>query len=252
MIDLDVLSQSERRQSALHFSKAGEGNRTLTTSLEGWGSTIELRPRLESGLVRSSSRGTQFQVGEAGFEPAKAYATRFTVWPRWPLRYSPVCASRVLRISGLGEFELRQVFFVRCVSLGHQGGDDRIWEVSDNSPGASGGTRTHNLRFTKPGLCQLSYASRPPRKAARCEYNIAGCPFKGHRHGPETIYPTFPPGHSRRTPSPPRQFGYSRVFSPWLARPEEKTPASGPTSGRSPRQPQHFCQTSWGMGGMLT
>lgn len=25
--------------------------------------------------------------------------------------------------------------------------------------GASGGTRTHNLRFTKPELCQLSYAS---------------------------------------------------------------------------------------------
>ena len=24
---------------------AGEGNRTLMTSLEGWGSTIELRPR---------------------------------------------------------------------------------------------------------------------------------------------------------------------------------------------------------------
>jgi hypothetical protein len=25
--------------------RAGEGNRTLMTSLEGWGSTIELRPR---------------------------------------------------------------------------------------------------------------------------------------------------------------------------------------------------------------
>ena len=27
------------------IDKSGEGNRTLTTSLEGWGSTIELHPR---------------------------------------------------------------------------------------------------------------------------------------------------------------------------------------------------------------
>ena len=29
------------------------------------------------------------KMGETGFEPVKAYATRFTVWPLWPLRYSP-------------------------------------------------------------------------------------------------------------------------------------------------------------------
>ncbi len=29
-----------------HETGAGEGDRTLTTSLEGWGSTIELRPHL--------------------------------------------------------------------------------------------------------------------------------------------------------------------------------------------------------------
>src|SRR5262249_13732752 len=34
--------------------------------------------------------------------------------------------------------------------------------------GASGGTRTHNLRFTKPELCQLSYASAAGSTAARC------------------------------------------------------------------------------------
>jgi hypothetical protein len=28
---------------------AGEGNRTLMTSLEGWGSAIELRPRVRRG-----------------------------------------------------------------------------------------------------------------------------------------------------------------------------------------------------------
>ena len=30
------------------FVRAGEGNRTLMTSLEGWGSTIELRPHRPS------------------------------------------------------------------------------------------------------------------------------------------------------------------------------------------------------------
>jgi hypothetical protein len=30
---------------------AGEGNRTLMTSLEGWGSAIELRPRVPVGGV---------------------------------------------------------------------------------------------------------------------------------------------------------------------------------------------------------
>ena len=36
---------------------AGEGNRTLATSLEGWGSTTELHPHM---------------VEESGFEPLKA------------------------------------------------------------------------------------------------------------------------------------------------------------------------------------
>ncbi len=51
---------------------AGEGNRTLVTSLEGWRSTIELHPHV---------------VGAAGFEPA-------TPWSRTKcatkLRYAPV------------------------------------------------------------------------------------------------------------------------------------------------------------------
>src|SRR5579859_2268971 len=35
---------------------AGEGNRTLMTSLEGWGSAIELRPRGRCGLAAGSLR----------------------------------------------------------------------------------------------------------------------------------------------------------------------------------------------------
>jgi hypothetical protein len=41
---------------------AGEGNRTLATSLEGWGSTTELHPQV-------------VMVGRRGFEPLKAEPT---------------------------------------------------------------------------------------------------------------------------------------------------------------------------------
>lgn len=36
-------------------------------------------------------------VGRGGFEPPKAYATRFTVWPSWPLWYLPLI-SRTRRV----------------------------------------------------------------------------------------------------------------------------------------------------------
>ena len=39
------------------WARAGEGNRTPITSLEGWGSTVELHPR------------GGFAVGARGFEP---------------------------------------------------------------------------------------------------------------------------------------------------------------------------------------
>ena len=45
------------------FYGAGEGNRTLATSLEGWGSTTELHPR-DINIV--------YMVVESGFEPLKA------------------------------------------------------------------------------------------------------------------------------------------------------------------------------------
>ena len=66
---------------------AGRGNRTLTTSLEGWGSTIELHPQLKraesSNLIQSqkNERRTTLSnkhfrkrpvVGRTGFEPVKA------------------------------------------------------------------------------------------------------------------------------------------------------------------------------------
>ncbi len=48
-------SPAPHRHRARIFSGAGDGNRTRVISLEGWGSTIELRPHM---------------VGTTGFEPA--------------------------------------------------------------------------------------------------------------------------------------------------------------------------------------
>ncbi len=52
---------------------AGEGNRTLATSLEGWGSTIELHPQIK-------------MVGAAGFEPATPWSQARCATK---LRYAP-------------------------------------------------------------------------------------------------------------------------------------------------------------------
>ena len=55
----------------------------------------ELRPLVRFQKVWSNSRSTDFgssqdiKVGGAGFEPTKAYASRFTVCPSWPLWYPP-------------------------------------------------------------------------------------------------------------------------------------------------------------------
>jgi Phage integrase family len=43
-------------------ARAGDGNRTRMTSLEGWGSTIELRPRDLPGAARSKSTGRSSSV----------------------------------------------------------------------------------------------------------------------------------------------------------------------------------------------
>ena len=85
------------------------------------------------------------RLGEAGFEPAKAYATRFTVWPLWPLGYSPVIPDD------------QHPTLHACLDSATVSTDARERARQSVAPdthrGASGGTRTHNLRFTKPELC---------------------------------------------------------------------------------------------------
>src|ERR1700741_5559677 len=67
---------------------AGSGNRTRILSLEGCCTTIVLYPRSRAGrgLFSIVFRGV---VGEAGLEPAKAYASGFTVRPLCHSGHSP-------------------------------------------------------------------------------------------------------------------------------------------------------------------
>src|ERR1700704_4152257 len=65
------------------------GFEPATPSLEGWRSTAELFPPVF--LPRSTSVKSPLVVGRGGFEPPKAFASRFTVCPLWPLGYLPAC-----------------------------------------------------------------------------------------------------------------------------------------------------------------
>tara|TARA_A100001011_G_scaffold209511_1_gene217723 strand:+ start:1238 stop:1462 length:225 start_codon:yes stop_codon:yes gene_type:complete len=60
---------------------AGDENRTHTTSLEGWCSTIELHPR--KGLFTYLNKKIQhkYMVEGEGLEPSKAGASGFTARP---------------------------------------------------------------------------------------------------------------------------------------------------------------------------
>src|SRR5262245_6484239 len=66
------------------------GFEPATPSLEGWRSTAELFPPIDvRGRARSARARVEHVVGRGGFEPPKAYASRFTVCPLWPLGYLP-------------------------------------------------------------------------------------------------------------------------------------------------------------------
>src|SRR6266550_5231280 len=103
------------------------GFEPATPSLEGWRSTAELFPPergtvlklrtarasrsrdatrrtatrvsrsrafLSPPSVRAGLEAPATMVGRGGFEPPKAYASRFTVCPLWPLGYLPESAGR--------------------------------------------------------------------------------------------------------------------------------------------------------------
>src|SRR5438046_10766631 len=71
------------------------GFEPATPSLEGWRSTAELFPPFPSAFaalritLEAPVIDARWLVGRGGFEPPKAYASRFTVCPLWPLGYLP-------------------------------------------------------------------------------------------------------------------------------------------------------------------
>jgi hypothetical protein len=137
-----------------HSSRAGDGNRTHVTSLEGWSSTIELRPRtrllltLFSRNCKRSANGLDerkshllYKMGEVGFEPTKAEPPDLQSGPFDhsgipPRSYGPATITMPVRTT-------------ECHST--SAGGHTVW-ASTVSRGASGGNRTRNLRFTKPEL----------------------------------------------------------------------------------------------------
>ena len=184
--------------------KAGDGNRTHVACLEGRYSTIELHPRFRPSpnparegpsQAATATQAVHFRIeppcakprtvcflplrdcsrpghsssnnsksttptrsnpigtdmGGAGFEPAKALPPDLQSGPFGRLGIHPV---------------FRHSFVVAFQSIpGALGG--RCPETTRRIPlsGRAGGeTRTHNPRFTKPKLCQLSYASDPGRE----------------------------------------------------------------------------------------
>jgi hypothetical protein len=73
-------------------ARAGDGNRTRMTSLEGWGSTIELRPRdLPGG---SKSAGNSSPVAYR-LEPAARTTVKAKPPLRWPCGRLPSLVTRV-------------------------------------------------------------------------------------------------------------------------------------------------------------
>ena len=80
-------------------------------------------------------------MGGAGFEPAKAEPTDLQSVPFDRFGIPPS-----LHINSLLPKPRERIWLLRNL------------EPEDREGKASGGVRTHDLRFTKPLLCQLSYA----------------------------------------------------------------------------------------------
>src|SRR4051794_36159528 len=77
---------------------AGEGNRTLVVSLEGFCSTIELHPH-RSLITSDQLPTTEEVVGEVGLEPTKAKPADLQSAP-FAARDTPPLAVEPLGISG--------------------------------------------------------------------------------------------------------------------------------------------------------
>ena len=65
--DIHKKEHKKRNRINSFFKRAGDGNRTHVSSLEGWCSTIELHPHINLMKFKIS-------VGVTGFEPATSWS----------------------------------------------------------------------------------------------------------------------------------------------------------------------------------
>ena len=68
--DIHKKEYKKRNRINSFFKRAGDGNRTHVSSLEGWCSTIELHPHI---LLRTVERLWK-TIGVTGFEPATSWS----------------------------------------------------------------------------------------------------------------------------------------------------------------------------------
>ena len=113
-----------RTRNVNSSDRAGDGNRTHISCLEGRGFTTKLHPQLHSHWAGRDSN------------------------PRTPKR--PDLQSGAIDRSATCPSPAREVLRR----------EDLVYKRPTECREARGGNRTRNLRFTKPLLCQLSYTSK--------------------------------------------------------------------------------------------
>ena len=133
---------------------AGEENRTLTTSLEGWGSTIELHPQMWYKLLCCRSfvnilrRAILLRKGKTLFVPLLANCVSLR---------RQFCFAKLYMVEGEGfEPSKSLITDLQSAPFGHSGTPPRL----KNETGAGDGTRTRDLLITSQLLYQLSYTGK--------------------------------------------------------------------------------------------
>ena len=105
-------------------------------------------------FARGRSARSFLGSGWSRIRTCEGSATRFTVWPLWPLGYPPAGFSNTVESARgtAADFPARPREARPSTT------------PTARSTRAGGESRTHNRRFTKPVLCRLSYASNQSRR----------------------------------------------------------------------------------------
>ena len=168
-------------------SRAGDGNRTHAACLEGRGSTTELHPheiQTRPVLRRAPGHAREYLgPGMCELWSAMLFSAEFSRQVRTRISGSVIPSMlgestwveqdsnlrrqchQIYSLAPLAAWVSTRLGLCRRIGRPHQVeagpcGDRRL----SSRDRAGGETRTHNLRFTKPLLCQLSYASNQGRE----------------------------------------------------------------------------------------